>query len=1016
MLPKILFLALLLIMSTTLISAQTPPIESGVSQTLAKWRAANYGDVRYKLNLTLEKMSPTLKGTMEISVKVGETGGNPRVSKGAEASNENAPLILDWRKIRGKEDLSTISNVSVNGKPVVLSPDFSRLSSAAAKPSKNGTQNFYEINEHLVFKDGVKSGENTIKLDFTSPIAPSGSAITRYVDKEDNAEYIYSLFVPSDASTAFPVFDQPDLKARFSLTVFTYDKNWKIVSNGKSSRRIMYECQSGKICPTGYSFEETQPISTYVFAFAAGDFAEFSQLPKTGSSMKLNDGSIEERIGNNADSTSIYVRKSQAEKFKQHAAEVFRLNREGVKFLESYFDYKFPFPKYDLVLIPEFPFGGMEHAGATFLRESSVIFPTEPTKNDYVSRANLIFHEAAHQWFGDTVTMKWFDDLWLKEGFAEFMAYKTLEKVMPEYNAWKIFYERNKQAAYLTDSTRGTTPIYQEIPNLSAAKSAYGNIVYRKAPSFLKQAEFYLGEDKFQTAVRAFLKKHEFANAEWTDLVKEFETASKQDLKDWANVWVKLRGMPLIRISPELLELPYETESIVNQRACGGGVCWLSYFWQHPAGSEIGSESAVNSQYNNWRQNVQVIRVFGNGNREEATVNLGFEFFDLSKIDFSKREEYKFTISEEEVKKFAEEFEAKRKERLKKKPLYVFPNYQDYGYGIFLLDEKSRDYVLENIQTEKDDFLRTMMWGALWDSVREAELAPKDYVALVIKNINVETDESTIQTLLGRVSTAMNYYLSDKQREEFAPKIEAILFRGMRDAKTLGQRITFFRAYLNLASTDVAQEMLKKILKSDGKPIEFEPTPGMDVLGKIPPLEVPPLKTKDKFDIVTKLLILENKKFLGNNEAEKILSELEKNEPSDEAKRYAYAARAGIATAENKLKVWNDFINNKDISESWIEAAFVPFNSPKHSELTLPYLEKALTELPNLKRSRKIFFVNGWLSSFIGGQKSEQALAIVNKFLNDNPNLDKDLRLKILETADNPERSLKIRRQFADEK
>ena len=218
--------------------------------------------------------------------------------------------------------------------------------------------------------------------------------------------------------------------------------------------------------------------------------------------------------------------------------EVFRLNREGVKFLEDWFDYKFPFPKYDLVLIPEFPFGGMEHAGATFLREDRVIFPTEPTKNDYITRANVIFHEAAHQWFGDTVTMKWFDDLWLKEGFAEFMAYKTLAKVLPEYNAWKVFYERNKQAAYLTDVTRGTTPIYQEIPNLSSAKSAYGNIVYRKAPSFLRQAEFYLGEDKFQTAVRAFLKKHEFANAEWTDLVKEFEMASKQDLKViWKNLW-----------------------------------------------------------------------------------------------------------------------------------------------------------------------------------------------------------------------------------------------------------------------------------------------------------------------------------------------------------------------------------------------------------------------------------------------------------------------------------------------
>src|SRR4029079_14333119 len=154
----------------------------------------------------------------------------------------------------------------------------------------------------------------------------------------------------------------------------------------------------------------------------------------------------------------------------------------------------------------------VEHGGAPCLNEGGDISPSEPTANDHISRANLIFHETAHQWFGDTVTMRWFDDLWLKEGFAELMAYKTLEHVMPQYNAWKAFYERNKQGAYLTDSTKGSTPIYQPIENLSAAKSVYGNIVYRKAPSFLRQAEFYLGPDKFQTAVSAFLKNHAFAN------------------------------------------------------------------------------------------------------------------------------------------------------------------------------------------------------------------------------------------------------------------------------------------------------------------------------------------------------------------------------------------------------------------------------------------------------------------------------------------------------------------------
>jgi aminopeptidase N len=282
-----------------------------------------------------------------------------------------------------------------------------------------------------------------------------------------------------------------------------------------------------------------------------------------------------------------------------------------------------------------------------------------------------------------------------------------------------------------------------------------------------------------------------------------------------------------------------------------------------------------------------------------------------------------------------------------------------------------------------------MMWGSLWDSVREAELPPQNYVALVIKNISAETDESTIQTLLNRVSTAMNYYLSDAQRNEFAPKIEAILIDKMQNAPTLGQRITFYRAFLNLASTENARNIVKEILSGKFQIKDFT------------------LKTKDKFDTLTRLLIL------GDKDAPQLLAELEKTETSDDAKRYAYAAKAGIAAAENKAKFWNDFVGSKEISESWIESAFVPFNSNKHAELTLPFLEKALAELPNLKRSRKIFFVNGWLAAFIGGQRSEQALAIVNKFLADNQSLDRDLRLKILENADGLERAVKIRAKFA---
>ncbi len=946
------------------------PIEPGVSLELAKWRAAHYSDVRYKLNLTLEKMAPVLKGTIEVRVNL---KSSPPYEGGVAEGRGGSLLVLDWRKIRGHEDKSTISNVTLNGNPAVLSAGENHPVAEAATPllRKEGSQRasptYVEQNEHLIFSDGVQLGENVIKLDFTSPILTSGAAITRYVDKEDGSEYIYSLFVPSDASTAFPVFDQPDLKARFSLTVIA-PKEWKVRGNFPELKYGIIDAESSAIV----EFKETKPISTYVFAFAAGDFY-----------MAVD---VRDRISNR-----IFVRKSQAEKFKPHAAEVFRLNREAVKYFEEYFDYKFPFPKYDVVLIPEFPFGGMEHSGATFLREASIIFPQEPTKNDLVSRATLIFHEAAHQWFGNTVTMRWFDDLWLKEGFATFTAYKALEKIMPEMNAWKVFYERIKQGAYQTDSTRGTTAIYQPIPNLSAAKSAYGNIVYNKAPAFLRQAEFYLGEDKFQTAVRAFLKKHEFGNAGWEDLVKEFERTSGQNQQAWAKQWVTVPGVPIVRRS---------RVEVVN--------CLdLSLFQKTPIG-EPGM----------WRMNIEPLVRFANGKtwsgtryRIASTPYGGIcDGAPFPKVDFA------------------------------------FPNYRDYGYGIFLLDEKSRDYVLKNIQNERDPFLRSMMWGALWDSVREGELDPREYVELVVKVLSssksenhpvaeaatpllrkegssVIDDESTTALLLNRVGTAMNYYIEDSVSSPRVSKgavgtqapfltvglrtrVEDLLIAGMQNSPTQGQRITYYRAFLSIASSEKGRGVLKGMLSSQLTTPSAEaavtpPSKGGESRGV-----TIPIRTKDKFDIVTRLLIL------NDPEAPKLLADLEKTETGDDAKRYAYAAKAGIPTAENKAKYWNDFVNNKEISESWIEAAFGPWNSVRHSELTLPYLQKALQELPNHKRNRKIFFVNGWLGAFIGGQRSEEALAIVNKFLADNPRLDNDLRLKILENADLIERAVKIRGKF----
>ncbi len=900
--------------------AQTADPEPGVPRELARWRAEHYSDARYALSLELAPGAQMLKGAMQVRVTLKE---------GADR------IILDWRlnPFKAGQARPRVWEAMLNGKEA---------------------RGMREVNEHLIIPGAIK-GENVVSLKFESPIATSGSAVTRYLDREDNSEYIYTLFVPSDASTAFPCFDQPDLKARFKLDVVA-PVNWKVITNTGAEQinipaedmppgtSLRLNGQTLKNGMQGFIFSETEPISTYLFAFAAGPFVEFEEaefMPRAKATgyppMKL----IEKSPGlmqSAEPSMHVYVRKSKAERARQELPEVFRLNREGLRFLARYFDYKFPFPKYDLVIVPEFAYRGMEHAGATFLREESILFPSEPTANDYLSRANVIFHEAAHQWFGDLVTMRWFDDLWLKEGFAEFMSFKALEAIMPEFNAWKAFYERTKPAAYLTDATKGTTPIFQEIANLSAAKSAYGNIVYRKAPSLLRQAEFYLGPENFQKAVRLFLKEHAYANAEWADLVKAFEKTSGQKLDVWADAWVKRRGMPEVRVTH------------------GWGEQKQTYLASLEQKNVLGEGGA-------WPMRLKVLLVFDKTPPETRTVTLngarGSEVFEVDK--------------------------QKQKQQL----LYIFANYEDYGYGRFLLDEQSRKYVLAHLGEEKDDFQRALLWGSLWDSVREAELAPSEYVELAIKNLAIERDEVTVQSILNRVSLAFNAYLTQAQAREVAPRLERMLFDGMMKSGQRGMRITFFRAFQAMAMTEAARGELKKILKGELS------VPGLQ------------LRPRDRFDIITQLLAR------GDAEAPALLEAQSKEDnATDDAQRYAYAAGAAIGTVENKKKYFEAYLNDAKLAESWIEASVNPFNTIHQSALTLPYLEPALKELPKLKRTRKIFFINQWLAAFIGGQCDPRALATVQDFLKrEEQTLDRDLRLKVLEAVDGLERCVRIRKQ-----
>lgn len=831
---------------------------SGIPRELARERAALISDLHYRLAFTLVPHASSTSGHAEISFQL---------------KSAAAPLLIDYRE-------GTASKLEING-------------SAVPVVAENG---------HIVLpQDKLRAGENKLAIDFSSPVAPAGKAITRFEDKDDGNEYIYTLFVPMDASMAFPCFDQPDLKGRFTLDV-TVPVGWTVISNTDSG--------ADRDSHIRVQFAETKPISTYLFAFAAGPF---------------------KKVHETAGLPGVWVRQSQYQRAIAEASELQEITARGMKFLEQYFEQPFPFPKYDLVLIPGFAYGGMEHAGATFLREESVLFRTAPTHSDLIGRDLLTLHELTHQWFGDFTTMRWFDDLWLKEGFAQYMAYRALSELKPDEHVWQRFYLAIKPAAYAIDATLGTTPIYQNIDNLQNAKSAYGAIVYSKAPGLLRQLAFILGDEHFRDGLRIYLHEHEYGNAEWADLVHAFERASGRSLQEWASAWIRRRGMPQVDVS----------------WSCSAGKLRNFKLSQH----DVLNEGGV------WPIAMQVLLSYN----DASPVRLGVEMTRATA-----------KLSEADGRAC---------------PAFVFANDEDYAYGRFLLDRESRRSVENHLGSIGDLFERSLLWGSLWDSVRQAQLAPWDYLSLTRHFVPAENDESLSQSLANNTVTALHRYVHPQTRAEFVPSFESIAAERMEHAQEQGLRIVWFRAFRAVAETSGGRERLKELL--DGKL-------------QVPGVQLRPL---DRWRMVTALIALSDKDANGVFEAER------QRDHTGDGLKYAYVAEAARPDAATKRKYFDDYLHNSMRPEDWVEQSLGAFNYWNEAELTLPNLRPALEALPQIKRERKIFFVLGWLGAFIDGQQSAAADDLVHEWLK-TASIDPDLRLKVLEFVDDLDRAVKIKNTF----
>ncbi|MEQ8768025.1 MAG: M1 family aminopeptidase [Planctomycetota bacterium] len=792
-----------------------------------------------------------------------------------------SPLILDFAG-------SAIESLQINGEPV---------------------EAIERVANHIVLpKERLKEGENACHLRFETPIAASGTPLTVYHDAAADQDFFYTLVVPADAHRLFPCFDQPDLKAAFAVELNT-PESWQAVANGPLESIAQSSDSPGRKI---WSFGATRPISTYLMAFAAGPF---------------------DRIDDDASDLTLYVRPSKRKDTKP--AEIFALHRQALKEMTAYFGQPYPFEKLDLVLAPGFPYGGMEHAGAIFYRETSLAFDHEPSDRELLGRSTLIFHEVAHQWFGNLVTMEWFDDLWLKEGFATFIAYRTLSKLRPDLSPWLRFHQSVKPRATAVDATRGTTPVYQQLSNLADAKSAYGAIVYNKAPAILRHLEYVLGEETFRSGVARFLREHAYANATWRDLIAAFEKAAERDLSVWAKAWIETPGMPQVSVDWGVDEDGQLENVRLRQRSVQGD----DRLW--PIAS-------------------RALLLLEDG--DEVLVDLTSD----------KRE------------KVLAELEGGSA------PILIFPNADDFAYGSFVLDARSRDEARERLPKIEDPFLRMLLVTSLWETVRAAELAPVDHLSLLMQLLEgVERDPLTIDILLGQARTALWRYCSPEQRAQESPKLTAWI-RGRMTAQETPDavRLTLFRAWpgFPLSSSDIA--LAEELLSNEVK------LPGIEI------------SQRDRWSLVGALVEQRHPR------AAALLAAEREADDGVDAERYAYIAGAGLATAENKAHYFETYLQPEEPPEQWVASSLSAFNAPGQEELTLPYLSRALGRAEWVKANRKIFFMPSWLDAFVNGHDSPEALKIVEAFLG-RDDLPGDIRLKLLQSVDGLERAVRICEKFA---
>lgn len=736
--------------------------------------------------------------------------------------------------------------------------------------------------EHLVIMPKyLDLGENTIKIDF----------IAGDMSLNRNDDYLYTLLVPDRARTLFPCFDQPDIKAHFDLTV-TAPRTWKVLSGGK----LEHQEEMGDF--TKHNFAKTDKMSTYLFSFAAGKFEELSYFDK--------DFEME-----------LLYRETNEGKIANSTAAIFDLHNQSVNFLEEYTGQEFPFQKLDFATIPGFQYGGMEHTGAIQYRESSLFLDSTATQGREIGRAKLIAHEVSHMWFGNLVTMKWFDDVWMKEVFANLMADKIINPAFPKVNHELQFITSHYPRAYSVDRTKGANAMRQNLDNLNNAGSLYGSIIYNKAPIMMRQLETILGKENFREGLREYIKTYANTNAEWPDLIAILDAKTDIDLKQWSNVWVNNPGRPIINGM-----VRYDKGKIQSFK--------------------INQKAADNSD-KIWPQ-----------------------VFEIALV-------YRDSIHRIPINLFENEVEVHKAKGLIK-PEAIFYNSNGLGYGIFPIDKAT----LFKTPTIEDEVLRGYSYINGYENTLNGVISPEDAIELYRVALKSEPNELILGRITANIQNLFWKYLNPKQRGLYQLSIEETIKERLLRNEAPRIKKTIFNLFSSIAYSDGGMHVLYELWNKERS---------------IPNLN---LSKDDDTNLAMQLALYGHPK--TKNILESARSAI-KN--PDKLKRFEFLLPALSHDANVRTAFFESFREEENrAKENWVLTASSYIHHPLRQKESIKNLALSLEILEEIQQTGDIFFPKSWLDNTIGRYTTKNAFEIRGEFLEANPGLNPQLKMKLLQATD----------------